>query len=187
MGIDKKHIKQLLKSGYLSQDDAAERMKKLGYGYDNSLSNMQTKVFVSPDGTPTIVHRGTKTAKDVVDDALLSIGLGEFGYRHKNAKRVTEKAEKKYGRAADTVGHSLGGFLSEHSGAHGQVITYNKAISPTDIFKKIPHNQTDIRTDRDLVSVLSNTQYGGHRQTIKTGDSGLPLLNFINAHNLSNL
>ena len=175
MTINKFHIKPLLQSGYMNQEDAQKAMHAFGYGYDNSLSSMDTKVFVSPDGTPTIVHRGTSNIRDVADDLILTVGLGEYGHRLKNAKRVTEKAEAKYGRAADTIGHSYGGFLGEHSNAKGEIITYNKAVGLADFFKRVPSNQLDIRADKDLVSLLSNTQ-SGKKTTIPSG--------YFTAHNL---
>jgi hypothetical protein len=83
-------------------------MTKKGYKMDKSLSSMDTKVFVK-DGKPLIVHRGTSNLKDWGDDALLAVGLGHYGTRYKNAQRVTQKAEEKYGKPADSVGHSYGG------------------------------------------------------------------------------
>lgn len=180
----KEHIKALLKSGYLPQSEAEEQMKHLGYGYDNSLSSMQTKVFVSPSGKPTIVHRGSVTAKDYMDDAMIGLGLGKLGHRYKNAVRVTKKAEQKYGQGADTVSHSYGGWLGEHSNAKGDIVTYNKATGLGDIFKNIPPNQTDIRTMGDLSSLLSVTQSGGNRQLIQNKND---TKNFINAHHINNL
>lgn len=184
MPVKKSDIKPLLQSGYLPQSEAELAMKRRGYNYDSDLSSMETKVFVK-DGKPVIVHRGTTTAKDMVDDSLLAIGLGKAGHRYKNARRVTKKAEEKYGQAADTLGHSYGGWLAEHSGGHGHTTTYNKAVGLADLGKHISNKQTDIRTDRDLVSYLSNTQTGGHKQTIKYND-GIPL-NFIAAHSIDNL
>ena len=84
----------LLKASYLPQKDAKAKMAKRGYGYDDQLSTMNTKVFISPDGKPVISHRGTKTIKDIADDALVALGLGKWGFCYKNAKRITDKAEK---------------------------------------------------------------------------------------------
>lgn len=186
--VRKEDIKSLLKSGYLPQSEAEQQMHKLGYGYDNSLSSMQTKVFINPQGKPTIVHRGSVTAKDWVDDGLIAVGLGKYGHRYKNAVRLTKKVEDKYGQAADTVGHSYGGWLAENSLGHGLTTTYNKAAGLGDILKYIPPNQTDIRTRSDLASLLSETQFGGNKQRIENKNSlGNPLLNGVSAHFLNNL
>jgi len=186
--VRKEDTKSLLKSGYLPQSEAEQQMRQLGYGYDKTLSSMQTKVFISPQGKPTIVHRGSVTAKDWIDDGLIALGLGKLGHRYKDAVRVTKRAEDKYKQAADTVSHSYGGWLSENSLAHGEIVTYNKAAGLGDIFKQIPPNQTDIRTAGDLASLLSETQYGGTKQRIPNkNDLGSPLLNGVSAHFLNNL
>jgi len=182
--VRKEHIKALLKSSYLPQSEAQEQMKHLGYGYDNSLSSMQTKVFVSPEGRPTIVHRGSVTAKDWIDDGLISLGLGKSGHRYKNAVRVTKKAEQKYKQGADTVSHSYGGWLGEHSNAKGEIVTYNKASGLADIFAELPPNQTDIRTMGDLASLLSKSQSGGNRQLIQNQNASK---NYLTAHSINNL
>ena len=184
MTIQKKHIKPLLRSGYLPQSEAEEKMKKFGYSYDKELSNMDTKVFVSPDGVPTIVHRGTKNMRDVFDDGMLAIGLGEYGFRYKNAKRVTDKAANKYLQPVDTVSHSYGGWLGEHSNAKGEIVTYNKAVGLGDVFRKNADNQTDIRTTGDLVSLLAHTQTGGSLNVIQNNHL---LENFLTAHEINNI
>jgi hypothetical protein len=175
--------KALLQSSYLSQKHAQAKMKHHGYILDSGLSSMDTKVFVK-NGKPTVVHRGSTTAKDYVDDALLTVGLGKHGHRYKNAVRVTQKAEHKYGTAANAIGHSYGAWLGEHSGANGDITTYNKAVSLADVFKTMPPNQTDFRTANDLVSMLSQTQ-GGDKRTIN-GFYGTPspLANGFISHGL---
>ncbi len=183
----RKDTGDLLKSSYLPQKDAKARMEKKGYGYDDQLSSMNTKVFVK-DGKPTIVHRGTTTVKDIIDDGLLAIGLGKYGFRYKNAKRVTEKAEKKYGQAADTVSHSLGGWLAENSGAHGNIITYNKGTGLGDLFtKKNSARQLDITTKGDLVSALGATQNANKEVIDNRFKSKDPIKNLLNAHGTDNL
>ena len=148
----------LLKNSYQPQKIAKANMAKKNYGYDDQLSTMNTKVFVK-DGKPVVVHRGTTTLKDVVDDGLLALGLEKYGFRYKNAKRITEKAEKKYGQSADAIGHSLGGSLAERSGAHGNVLTFNKGVGLGDLFtKKNSARQLDVSTRGDLVSALGTTQ-----------------------------
>ena len=94
----RENMGDLLKNSYQPQKVAKANMAKKGYGYDDQLSTMNTKVYVSPNGKPIIAHRGTTTFKDVIDDGLLALGLEKYGFRYKNAKRVTKKAEKKYGQ-----------------------------------------------------------------------------------------
>ena len=183
----RKDAGDFLKSSYLPQKDAKARMAKKGYGYDDQLSSMNTKVFVK-DGKPTIVHRGTTTFKDVIDDGLLALGLEKYGFRYKNAKRVTEKAERKYGQAADTVAHSLGAALAERSGAHGNIITYNKGVGLGDLFtKKNSARQLDISTKGDLVSALGATQNANKEIIDNRFKSKDPFKNILNAHGTDNL
>ena len=148
----------LLKASYLPEKDAQSLLEKKKYKIDSELSSPETKVFVNEANTPLILHRGTSTFKDVVDDGLLAIGLGKHGHRYKNARRLTKKVEDKYQKPANAVGHSYGGWLSENSGATGNILTYNKAVGLGDIGRKTMNRQTDVRTKGDIVSVLSNTQ-----------------------------
>ena len=60
--------------------------------------------------------------------------------------------EEKYGQSANAVGHSLGEYLAENSGAHGNIATFNKASVGT---KRKNSQQVDIRTKRDLVSIFT--------------------------------
>ena len=178
----------LLKASYLPQKEAKAKMAKHGYGYDDQLSTMNTKVFISPDGKPVISHRGTKTVKDIADDALVALGLGKWGFRYKNAKRITDKAEKKYGQSADTVSHSLGGWLGENSGAHGNIITYNKASGLGDIgTKKNSSRQLDISTKGDVVSTLGKTQNANKEIIDNRFKSKDPFKNALNSHSTDNL
>ena len=172
----------LLKSSYKPQKEAKKDMKKLGYGYDNKLSTMEAKVFVK-NGQPTIVHRGSTTYKDIIDDGLLTIGLAKYGHKYKNAQRLTKKVEERYGKPADTVGHSYGGWLAENSNAKGNKITYNKAVGLGDLFKNGHKNQLDVSTSGDLVSGLGITQ-GGKKEII---DNKSFFSNPLNAHNINNL
>ena len=148
----------LLRASYLPEKDAQSLLEKKKYKLDPELSSPETKVFVDQSNTPLILHRGTSTIKDVIDDGLLAVGLGKYGHRYKNAQRLTKKVEEKYQRPANAVGHSYGGWLSENSGASGNVLTYNKAVGLGDIGRKKTNRQHDVRTKGDIVSRLSATQ-----------------------------
>jgi hypothetical protein len=111
--------------------------KQVGeYKLDERFSTADTRVYHHKDQAPTIVHRGTVRASDWKDNALVAIGLGHLGSRHKKARLITQQVEKAYGRTANAIGHSLGGRLAETSGAGGQITTYNKAAGLGDLFKK---------------------------------------------------
>ena len=182
---DKKYIRPILEASYQNQKEASKTLGKLGYTYDKKLSTNQSKVFVDSAGNPNIAFRGSKTVKDfLVSDTLLALGASRFDPRVKEAKSLTKQVEQKYGKPVDVFGHSLGGFLSENSGAKGNITTFNKGVGIADIGKKIPSNQTDIRTRNDVVSALALTQkHNGDLVNLKTS----LLQNPIKAHALDNL
>ena len=70
---------------------------------------------------------------------------------------------------------------SKATGNQGNITTYNKAASPSDIFQRNPSNQTDVRTSTDLVSALSQFQQGGKKEEIQSNKDPLT------AHNLDQL
>ena len=104
---------ELLKSSYLPQQQAKEKMAKHGYGYDHDLSSMDTKVFVDRNGKPVIAHRGTTRVADWWDNGLLALGLQKYSKRFQDAKELTKKVQEKYKQSANAVGHSLGGKITE--------------------------------------------------------------------------
>lgn len=181
--MDTENLKPILESSYLPQAEASAKLSKLNYTYDPELSTMESKVFVdNATGKPNIAYRGSTRVSDFLyeDPALF------FGYKtqkQKKAEELAKKVELKYQQPADAYGHSLGGYRAEQSGVSGNVYTYNKGAGIKDIGKKLPSSQTDIRTDKDVVSLLSLGQRGGKRQTIKA-----PIVStVISSHSISQL
>ncbi|KAJ1624703.1 hypothetical protein T492DRAFT_844578 [Pavlovales sp. CCMP2436] len=117
-------------------------------------------VFIDRSGGQLVIaHRGSVTAKDwLVDDALIAVGAHKNTDRLNLACSITAATEKKYNRPANSVGHSLGGRLTEQSGSGGQIVTINKAAGSGDIGRRQPSGtrQTDVRTKLDAVSALSS-------------------------------
>jgi hypothetical protein len=111
--------------------------------------------------------------------------LGQYGTRYNNAKRVTQKAEEKYGKPADSVGHSYGGWLAQKSGNHGEINTYNKAVGLGDIGSKLSNREKDIHAVGDVVSALSATQSGAKKETIVPQPILFP--NALDAHSTDHL
>lgn len=174
----------LVKASYLPQKEAQSFLEKKKYKLDPELSKMDTKVFTDENNTPLIIHRGTHTLKDVIDDGLLAVGLGKYGHRYNEAQRITKNAEDKYNKPANTIGHSYGGWLSENSGAKGNIVTYNKAVGLGDIGKKKNSNrQLDVSVKGDRVSGLGLTQTA-NKETIENKHQNK---NFITAHDTDNL
>ena len=189
MGYKKlrKNAGELLKASYETQADAENRMSKKGYSYDKELSSMESKVFVNKRGRPVQVERGSKRLTDWAEDGLIALGLGSLGNRQKKAIELNKKIEAKYGKPADAIGHSLGGRLVENSGAHGNIITYNKAAGLGDIGKTYDKKQVDIKTNNDLPSFLSNFQ-NHNVEVVKQKEHSLnPFQEVFNAHNVDNL
>ena len=159
----------LLTNSYKPQQEASDDMKKKGYKYDNELSNMETKIFIDEkSGEPVIVHRGTVTVKDWLDDAKLALGFGKSTKRVKDAQEINKKVEAKYNKPVHNVGHSLGGFLAENAGGKGNIITYNKGAGVSDLFtKKNSKRQLDIFADDDLVSTIARKTQKSKREIVK--------------------
>lgn len=177
----RKNLPDLVQASYQPQKVAQQNLEKKGYMLDSQLSSMNTKVFTDKNNTPVILHRGSTTVKDWIDDALLGAGLGKYGHRYKNAVRTTKKVEEKYGKPANTVSHSYGGWLGENSGAKGNILTYNKATGVGDLFKKYGKNQLDVRSQGDIISLPSLTQ-SVRRETVKNKNK-----NPLYAHSLKPL
>jgi hypothetical protein len=174
----------LLNVSYLNQKRAKNRLRDLGYTYDDRLSTNENKVFTDRNGKPNIAFRGTKRVKDYVADAMLAVGLEKYNPRFQEAKKLTKIVEETYKQPANAFGHSLGGALAEKAGAHGTVFTYNKGAGLGDIGRTIPRRQTDIRTSDDIVSALSATQrhpYNNFREIPTHG------ADFLAAHSIDKL
>ena len=165
------NLHDILKASYEPNRDAEETLRKDGYTLDRNLSNRDAKVFLSESGEPNIVYRGTTNKKDIFSDVLLGLGLSHLDPRQRQSNNLVKAVKEKYKTDPNLYGHSLGGGIAEKAGKEtgntGQVITYNKAVSPSDIFQINPSNQTDVRTSGDIVSALSMFQRGGKKKEIK--------------------
>jgi len=157
--------KDIFKASYDNPLDAEKRLAQHGYKFQSDISSPESKVFLDPEDKPIILHRGTHRVEDWGTD-LKSILLGKEGRRTREANALTKQVQEKYGKPVTAYGTSLGGFLAEKSGAEN-VVTYNKGVSPKDIFKKIKPTQTDIRTNKDIISLPSVFQRGGKKKTVK--------------------
>lgn len=182
--MEDKNIKTILQASYKPQREAEADLEKLGYKYDPQMSTMENKVFYDPKtNKPYIAYRGSVTVKDWIGNAKLGLG-----FKDKDAEKriqLADQVKNKYNQAPDVFGHSRGGYLAEIAGQKtgGKVTTFNKATLPTDIFKTIRPEQTDIRTSKDIVSLPSFFQRGGSKKTIES-----PITqNILNAHSTSNL
>jgi hypothetical protein len=180
--VSANQVKDLIESGYSRSCDAEALAKPYGLKLDKSLSNANHKVFYDKERNPTVVFRGSKNENDAMTDGLLAIGLENYSTRFRESKQLVEKVNKKYNnKPVTSIGHSLGGSLAEYAGAD-KVVTVNKGVGIGGIGKNISNKQTDIRTDSDLVSILSKTQNGGKSIVIKTKE-----INPLREHSHKNL
>ena len=178
-------LKKVLKASYMNQKEAKKSLQEQGYKYNDKLSNNEAKVFEDAQGKPIVAFRGTKASKlkDLRSDVMLGLGLQKYDKRFRDSNALIKQVEKQYGQPVTSIGHSLGGSLSQESNKKGQVITYNKGVGLSSIGKTIPKTQQDYRTNQDLVSGLSFLERKPHKNvtTFKTQTDPLT------AHNLNQL
>jgi hypothetical protein len=169
--INANNLQQLLKKSY------AKKLDNYGdFIVDKQLSGQRVQVYHNPKTNQTVVsHRGTQGTKDVFTDIGLAMGF-KNNKRFKHAEKIQKQAENKYGKNnVSTIGHSLGAAIAEKVGGKSkEIITYNKGATLFD--KPIQNNQTDIRTDRDVISFLKPFNKGKNDTTIKS-KSWNPLVN----------
>jgi hypothetical protein len=159
-------VKNLLENSYKKPE--AQKREINGFFRDDSLSGQRAQVYHNPDtGKTYVTHRGTSSIQDVGTDIKLLFG-NKTGERFKYAKDIQKKAEEKYGKEnITTAGHSLGASIAERLGKKSaNVVTFNKPVVPSDIFKKIPKTQLDVKTRNDPVSILRRFQRGRRQKVI---------------------
>ena len=147
-------LKAGLDSSYQTNDDARKVLASQGLKLDTSLSGQRAKVYVDDQGLATVAYRGTNNKKDVITDGLIMAGLGRYTNRVKHSKKVMKEAQNKYGDNTRAVGHSLGGYLAENSGAKGRVTTYNKLATGRNT-----HNKKQVSGLAVTISCLQFDRY----------------------------
>ena len=88
-----------------------------GFAMDKSISSKTSKVYVHLSGQVVVAHRGTSGVLDWGNNAMYGL-VGDIGYkltsRYKEALKVQQNAEKKYGaKNITTIGHSQGGLQAQ--------------------------------------------------------------------------
>lgn len=129
-----------------------------GFERDDQLSGRRTQVYYNAkDQKQIVVHRGTQGIQDLFTDVNLAFGRLSKTNRYKHAKKIAEEAQKKRPLFETTqLGHSLGGALARNvASKKDNIITFNTAVAPNEMFKKHKKSQTNYRTQFDLVSALS--------------------------------
>jgi len=151
-GVRAGELSDILASSYLMNDVD-------GWRRDQDLCSATGCTFVSPTNQVVVAHRGTEgTASDWGNNLAFGVG-GETGYkmtqRYRDAKKLQDEAEKKYGRDnVITTGHSQGGLIARLVGGNSkEIITVNPASRPQDaLYNKLLKNETSVQTTSDAVS-----------------------------------
>jgi hypothetical protein len=157
-----KDLNKLLNESYKSKNKTLDRVDN--YELDKELSTDKTKIYKDiTTGDIKMVNRGTSDINDVITDAKLLFGF-KNNNRYNEGRQILQKVKEKYpDKSIDLLGHSLGASVAEDIGNDPQVkniITLNKPTTPMDLFRKskINDKQYDIRTSRDVVSMLQPIQ-----------------------------
>jgi hypothetical protein len=174
-------IKSLLKASY-----EPDKLNSENWVLDTEISDGgNNNVFYNTKtNEAAMTVAGTNSISDWSNNAVYGIG-GRKAYkktsRYKSAEEVHDLAVKKYG--ADNLillGHSQGGLaVSLLGGNDKEILTYNKATA-LGVQNKKNANQTDIRTDKDVVSYL-NREVNNATETINT-----KFINPIKTHSINN-
>ena len=168
-GLPADDMKDLLDASY------DKRIHDVGdYTIDDELSDKRVKVYTdNKTGKVVTVHRGSADWRDWLDNyKLLTRGQMRSSSTYKEHKRKQDAIDAKYGRENQILlGHSRGGkYVDElnksRPNQYEEAITYNKATNWTDIGRRNPKNQTDVRVSNDPVSALRFLQTG-KKVTIK--------------------
>lgn len=174
-------LQSFLKNSYKGKKQA----KNLdGFERDDSLSGQRVQVYNNKTTGKTVVaHRGTSGLNDMWNDLKLIVDPKSYrsSDRYKQSKKIQQQAENKYGaQNITTVGHSLGGKLASDLGRNSsKVITYNKAVVPSELNRKANPNETHIRTTTDPVSALARFD--------NTKTISVPSDSFLGSHDIENL
>ena len=173
-GLKSNTFQKLLEASY----SGAEEVE--GFTMDKSISSKTSKVYTHPSGQVVVAHQGTTTASDWGNNAVYA-SLGDMGYkltpRYKEAQKVQQNAEKKYGaKHITTIGHSQGGLQAQLLGGKSrEIITLNKATRPQEFLygSSKKNNQYDVRASGDLVSLFRSPLQRKKEETIKSNKDPL--------------
>jgi hypothetical protein len=147
--VSSSELKQFIQASYADEPPA-----KIGnYELDKSISKPTGVVYHNPaTGDTKVIHRGTKGLSDWSGNIAYATGLYKHTGRYKEAERVQQRAEAKYGaQNIDTIGHSQSGILARELGKDTKnIITLNPAY----MGEKEGKNETVIRSSGDVVSAL---------------------------------
>jgi hypothetical protein len=145
--VTSQELKSFVKASYNPVDKIGD------FILDTSISKPTVAVYNNPiTGETKVVHRGTSGAKDWANNLSYVAGLSKHTSRYKDAERVQQRAEAKYGsQNIDTIGHSQGAVYSRDLGKNTKNIIN---LNPAYLGEKEGKNETVIRSSLDPVSAL---------------------------------
>jgi len=184
-------LANILKKSYASNKEAKDELLKYNYVLDEKLSSHNQKVFYNPKTKKLLMAvAGTHNFRDVITDVRLGLGGIKDTNRYKEAKKILEKARKRYPSAAenvDIVGHSLGAQVSSKIAKNkDNVITYNKGSTVGEISRL---NEKSYRTAGDVVSLFAPETETLPRETtnLRANQKEGQRPTFFKSHNIDNL
>jgi len=182
-------LEEMLKESY---NDKLEDIEH--YKIDPELSTDRVKVYVNEKNNKVYsVHRGSSGWRDWIDNYnLVKYGKFKSTDTYNTHQDLQKKIDAKYGKEnISLIGHSRGGKyveeLNKENPGYHEVITFNKATNWSDIGRKNPSNQYDIRVENDPVSSLYWTQKYKNKPIIIDSDSLNPFSNHTFEDKLDNL
>ena len=142
-----KHVKRFIESSY--SDKPENDIDQ--YIMDKDLSNEYAKTYNDPKtGQTVIVHRGTAGASDWGNNLAYTGGVYKMTDRYKNAKKLQDKVNDKYGKEnVSTLGHSQGAILARELGKGGKEVI---SLNPAFMAESEGKNEHTIRSGSDAVS-----------------------------------
>jgi len=150
-------VNKFVEASYKNLDDA----NNVGdYVLDRELSTKNNKVYKDPaTGKVVIANAGTSSLGDWWNNKNILFGNYSKTKRYKEVEDIQKKAIAKYGKDnIMNVGHSQSGEalrIMKKNGLLGEAVAVNPAI-----IGKPTEGIDVIRSDRDLVSLLTPTQEG---------------------------
>jgi len=126
---------------------------------DKSISNKTGKVYYNPKTQEAVVaHRGTKGARDWINNLAYATGTYKHTNRYKRGKNLQDKAEAKYGKQnVSTLGHSQGAVLARELGTDTKEVIN---VNPAYLGEEMANNEYNIRSSTDIVSGLYSENEG---------------------------
>ena len=150
--INNEELAKFVDAGYKTKSEA-ENID--GYTLDKELSTKRDKVYANKEGKVIHTISGTDKAKDWSNNLLIPFGLHEYSNRYKNAEKIQNEANKKYGKEnVSVVSHSQSGNIAQNLAKKKLVGDENVTLNPAIIGSHKPGLKV-VKSSGDIVSALT--------------------------------